>query len=221
MRRSVSSTGESQPPQASPPRSWRDRLAVFLARRSEFSVNIAKLASGTAVRTLISFGTIPIVTRLYSPGDFGDLQLLLAIVGPFVVISTLMYDTALVLPEERRDSDRIAVLCLSVVFLLTLLLSALTLTFGDWFFALFDAERLVPFAGLVVLGFLVGGVLRTTNYMLVAKKQFGGLAKNNVLQVSTTQSTNPAGHRRVHAPAPRPRGAFLLLHLPAPLPGQS
>ena len=160
----MSSTGDSRPPR---PGTWRDRVSAFVTRRSEFSVNIAKLSGGSVVRTLISFGALPIVTRLYAPEDFGQLQLLLSVVAIFVAVSALKYEVAIVLPRERVESDRMAVLCLCVVGLFALVLGALALAFGELFFGLFDAERLQPYAGLVVLGFLAGGVLRTTNHMLI------------------------------------------------------
>jgi len=186
----VSPTGDDAPsPPAAGPRRLRDRIGAFVGRRSDFAINTAKLSSGTILRFLIAVGTIPIVTRLYAPQDFGDLQLLLSIIATFAGISTLKYDTAMVLPEERVESESVAVLCLVVVGLLALLLGTLLFAFGDWFFGLFDAQRLQPFAGLVVLGFVAAGLLRTSHYALIARRRFGGLAKNNVLQVSTTQGT--------------------------------
>lgn len=186
----MSPTGDDVPPTASDgARGLRARIGAFVGRRSDFAINTAKLSSGTILRFVIAFGTIPIVTRLYAPEDFGDLQLLLSIIATFAGVSTLKYDTAMVLPEERSESERVAVLCLVVVGLLALLLGALLLGFGDWFFGLFDAERLQPWAGFVVLGFVASGLLRTGHYTLIARRRFGGLAKNHVLQVSTTQGT--------------------------------
>ena len=54
---------------------------------------------------------------------------------------------------------------------------------------MFKAQRLQPYAGLVVVGFVAGGMLRVTNFLLIARKRFGGLAKNGVLQVAATQGS--------------------------------
>lgn len=170
-------------------RSWSQRARALLGRRSEFNRNIAKLSGGTVLRTLIVFGTMPVVTRLYTPQDFGDLQLLLSVMAAFAGVSTLKYELAIVLPREREQSQAVMVLCLCAVGLLGLTLGLLTWQFAPWFLALFDATRLEPWAGLVVIGFLAMGILRTAQYALVASKEFGSLARNTVVQVGCSQGS--------------------------------
>lgn len=174
---------------AAQPRSLRDRVSALLSGRSRFTINVAKVSTGSVLRFAIAFGTMPIVTRLYEPEDFGNVQLLLSIVGSFLAISTLKYELAIVLPRDRVESQRMAVLCLWVVGLLAMLIALLCFFFGDWFLGLFDAQRLQPWIGLVVVGFVVGGVMRTTQYALIAGQAFGTLARAGVAQVGTTQAS--------------------------------
>lgn len=168
-------------------RSLRQRALDLLANRSEFTRNLAKLSSGTILRTVIAFGTMPIATRLYAPEDFGNLQLLLSIVTTFTAVAALRYEVTIVLPQDRQESQNLAVLSLYVVALLAVLLSVFCWFWGPWLLAQFDAGRLEPYLGLIVVGFVAGGVLRVSHHNLIATKQFGSLARNTVAQVSVTQ----------------------------------
>ncbi len=166
---------------------WRRFERAVLANRSEFARNVAKLSSATVLQSVIVFAAVPVVTRLYDAADLGDLQLLLSIVAMFAGVSALKYEVAIVLEGDRTGSDRMAVLSLGVVAGLTVLVGLLVCSQGDRFLGFFHAERLVPYAGLIVAGLLVDGVLRVSQQLLVARKQFGGLARYSVLQVAFTQ----------------------------------
>jgi lipopolysaccharide exporter len=102
-------------------------LAVqpFLARfrGSAFVRNILVVMTGTAVAQAIGFSLSPLISRLFSPanfGVFGSFNAVASVVGTMV---TLQYSQAIMLPKE--DGDAINVLALSC--LCTLLLSALCL----------------------------------------------------------------------------------------------
>jgi O-antigen/teichoic acid export membrane protein len=169
-------------------RGWLERGRAFLSRRSEFNRNVAKLSSGSFARAMLAAATMPIATRLYAPEQFGDLQLLLSIVAAFSGVATLKYEVASVLPDEKEEAEGVLALCLWVVALLGLAIALAALLFAPWFLGLFDAERLQPYAALIVLGFLATGVLRTAQFALVSNKQFGVLGRNQVLHVACIQA---------------------------------
>jgi len=165
---------------------WR-RLERVLANRSEFARNVAKLSSATALRSAIVFAAVPVVTRLYAAEHLGDLQLMLSIIGLVAAVSALKYDVAIVLEGEPAESDRMAVLSLGIVLGFTALVAAGVYFQGHRLLGFFDAEQLVPYSGLIALGLLAEGMWRVAQQILVARKQFGGLARYSLLQVGCTQ----------------------------------
>ncbi len=68
-------------------------------RQSEFVANEAKLFAGNGVVFAISLFAIPVISRLYTSGDFGVIGLFVPIVAVAAVFATLKYEMALVLPE--------------------------------------------------------------------------------------------------------------------------
>lgn len=69
-------------------------------RASTFLRNIATLVSGSAFAQVIALACAPVMTRLYSPEDFGLLGVFMAVTAVAATIATLRYDMALVLPKE-------------------------------------------------------------------------------------------------------------------------
>lgn len=93
--------------------------SIARIRGSEFAKDTAILTLGTAVAQLIAFAAMPVMSRLYTPADFGVLAIFLAVSSIVATAVTLRYETAILLPKEENES-----------FFLVLLSSALTVFLG-------------------------------------------------------------------------------------------
>src|SRR5690606_1760978 len=89
--------------------------------KSSFVKNVGKLASGTLLAQIITFLSIPILTRLYSKEAFGYLITYTAVVTFISSFATLKYDTALVLPKEDKHAYALLKLSNIVTMIITLL----------------------------------------------------------------------------------------------------
>jgi O-antigen/teichoic acid export membrane protein len=168
------------------------RIQTYRSGRSNFAKNIAKVSAGQVAVTLITMGALPIVTRLYAPEHFGNLQLLLSVALSFSAIAALKYETAIVLPAEREQSNQVAALSLLVLAGTTLVFGAVVALFGAPLLRFLNAEILVPWAGLVVVAFVWGGLMKVSQHALIAGRHFGSLSRNNVILVACTQATSIA-----------------------------
>ena len=56
---------------------------------------------------LINFITLPIITRLFTPDDYGVFTIAMTISAFFIIISTLNYDKAIILPKEEEKSQNL------------------------------------------------------------------------------------------------------------------
>jgi len=99
--------------------------------------------SGTAIAQSIGFVLSPVISRLYSPSDFGIFGSFDAVVGIIAAGATLEYTQAIVLPKQKHDAlYLVAISCIcSLAFgVLTLVacllmpgrMSALIKTSGTW-----------------------------------------------------------------------------------------
>ena len=87
---------------------------------SEFGRNVLTLMTGTTIAQAIPVAITPILTRLYTPEDFGLLAVFVAFSTILGSISSGRYELAIMLPENDEDAINIAALCflLSIIFII-------------------------------------------------------------------------------------------------------
>lgn len=78
---------------------------------SHFKRNLAIMISGTSAAQMITFATAPLLTRLYTPADFGIFAIFNVFATILGVIATFRYENAVMLPKD--ESSAYNVLCLS------------------------------------------------------------------------------------------------------------
>lgn len=90
--------------------------AVFSKfKSSRFARNTATLTVGTAVAQFITIGAMPVISRLYSPADFGLLAVFLAVASIAATSSTLRYEKCILLPKEESESASLVLLSLALI----------------------------------------------------------------------------------------------------------
>jgi lipopolysaccharide exporter len=87
---------------------------VKTLKTSAFIRNVFIVMSGTVLAQVLSFALSPVISRLFSPSDFGVFGSFSAILAVVAAGMTLQYSQALVLPKHREDAFGLFVLsCLS------------------------------------------------------------------------------------------------------------
>ena len=83
--------------------------------------NIVTLMSGTTIAQAIPLAISPILTRIYSPSDFGVLAIYSSIMAVIAVIATCRYELAILQPKQNDDAKSLVFLSfISVIFISTL-----------------------------------------------------------------------------------------------------
>ena len=80
--------------------------------------NFAKLFSASVVAQVIGLLVYPILSRMYSPEDFGLLNLFLSIGGVITLLSTAEYYNAIVLPKEEEEGITVVRICIYLLIFL-------------------------------------------------------------------------------------------------------
>lgn len=155
---------------------------------------IGKLSAGTLVAQIIAFGTTPIVTRLYSPADYGNLAVFTAAVAIIMTVATGRYEAAIVLPQEDSagDLDALALvrlssaisLVVSIVCLLGIAMMRVT-GFDPWFGDLGVWAFFIPLAVLIgsVQAILVAYATRRREYARIARIAPLSRVANSAIQI--------------------------------------
>jgi O-antigen/teichoic acid export membrane protein len=99
--------------------------------KSEFGRNVLTLMTGTIVAQAIPIAISPILTRIYTPQDFGLLALFLALLSLFSVAINARYESAIMLPKKDEDAINIFALGIIINSTISLLLFIIVFLFND------------------------------------------------------------------------------------------
>jgi len=94
---------------------------------SPYIKNIIFVAFGAIISQIIPIITAPILTRIYSPEDYGIFGLYMSIVSISVTLASARFDLAIFIPKNLEDSKRIFVITISISAVFSLFLFLLIL----------------------------------------------------------------------------------------------
>lgn len=82
---------------------------------SPFARNLAHLSGATTAGGVIAIAASPLITRLYSPAQFGVLGVFATTLSLVMVVASLRYDLAIPYPREDREAASVLVLSLLTI----------------------------------------------------------------------------------------------------------
>ena len=147
-----------------------------------FARHVATLASGAALSQALPLLFAPLLTRLYTPADFGVLAVFVAWLSNLAVISTARYDMAVVLPKSEPEAARLMVLSLSIN---TVLLALCLLLFWPWhdaIAALLNAPALANWLPLLPFGVWLAGCVAAWTAWNNRQRRYAANAQGRVVQ---------------------------------------
>lgn len=130
---------------------------VLAVLKSDFVRNILTLLSWNSLAQAVTLVSIPILTRIYTPEEFGAVALFIGIANVFAVASNGQYDLAIVLPKRNGQAFHLLVGSIFIALFFSVLTLILVFVFFDKLTGIFDAiayKRIIWFLPLVV--FFVG-----------------------------------------------------------------
>ena len=143
--------------------------------------NFAKLLSANVVAQVIGLIVYPILTRIYSPEDFGLLNLFLSISGVLVILSTAEYYNAIVLPKKDKEGVEVFYLCVCIL-LFVVGFTTLSVLFSDEIARLFNTPALANYYWLMPILVLVLGGWNILNYWYVRCARYSSISRYQLSQ---------------------------------------
>ena len=143
--------------------------------------NFAKLLSANVVAQVIGLIVYPILTRIYSPEDFGLLNLFLSIGGVLTILSTAEYYYAIVLPKERKDA--VSVLCVGLILLLVVgVLIGCSVFFLDSISMLLKSPLLKSYYWMMPIYVCLMGGWNLLNYWYIRNSEYSRISGYQISQ---------------------------------------
>lgn len=154
--------------------------------RSEFSKNIITLTSGTAIAQAIPFLTTPLLSRIYTPLEFGVFAAFMSGVLVLAVLATGRYEMALLLPEKKEDTINLLALSSGLVVAFCLLLLLLIPFLKDRLLDWSGGHEVIDWIYLYPLAIAVMAFNQILSFWNNRKKNYKRLSFNKINQSSFT-----------------------------------
>ncbi len=143
---------------------------------SRFITQVMMLAGSAAIGQVIVVASAPIVSRLFSPADFGISSGYSFVLTILQAVNSLRYEFAIPLPGDDTEASNLVGLTIFLVIFLSLLFSAIVLVFSDTIVHLLNEPRVKELLPLLPFALIAGGVVLAFNYWLTRRKQFSILS---------------------------------------------
>jgi O-antigen/teichoic acid export membrane protein len=131
----------------------------------------------------------PLLTRLYTPDEFGAFAVYSSVLLVGASIATLRYDFAIPLPTEEATAAALLVLAVAAVCLTGCVVAVATAVIGDDFVRLADVAALEPYLWLIPVGIFGAGLYQALTYWSIRDRAFGRIARTRVAQAVAMGAT--------------------------------
>jgi O-antigen/teichoic acid export membrane protein len=140
------------------------------------------IGSGTAIAQVIGVVTVPIITRLYSPSDYGILGVYSSILAILLVFASLRYEFAIPLPENESTTLNLCMLCIVLMIVICTIISITILLVGNYIAGLFNIELIMPYFWLLPIGLFGGGIYSILSYWAIRQRDYVTITHTRINQ---------------------------------------
>lgn len=148
--------------------------------KGEFVRNVSVLAGGTAFAGALAILALPLLTRIYSPEEFGVLGVFAALLGMISVIACLRYDIAIPLPESDQSAANLLAVALACLVATVTVVTIAMFFFSQRIVALINAPTLAQHLWLLPFGVAATGAYSIFQYWATRRKAFARIARTRV-----------------------------------------
>ncbi len=161
--------------------------------RNEIVKNVLTLFSGSSLAQLIPFLIYPVLSRLYTPAEFGTLALFANLMMILSIFATAKYEQAIMLPVKNSSAINITGFCLLLITGFWIFTMLVFLFFGCNIVSLFGDSGLYPWIYLLPFSVAFHSVFQVMTLILNRQKHFRSMALSRVLQSLSSSGVKLGG----------------------------
>jgi len=144
--------------------------------------HVSLIAGGTIIAQAVGILTIPIVSRIYSPADYGIMAVYASVIAILGELSGLRYYWAIPLPKDERYAKALVVLSLGLQIVFVALLALVLFFVGEFLLTKLSMPELIPYRALIPLGLLATCSYIVLTYWAIREKLFSTIARTKITQ---------------------------------------
>jgi O-antigen/teichoic acid export membrane protein len=146
--------------------------------------------TGTTIAQAIPIAISPILTRIYTPEDFGMFALYMSIASILSVIATGRYELAIMLPRKDEDAINLLALSVAISFFVSLMSLLIVFIYNSQITKLLGNPEISLWLYFIPITVLLTGIYQSFNYWSNRKKQYKRLAASRIIHSGATATTN-------------------------------
>jgi O-antigen/teichoic acid export membrane protein len=154
--------------------------------KKDFAKNVLLLISGTSIAQAIAVAVSPILTRIYSPENFGVFGIYVAICSLLAVFATARYDLSIIEPRFDNDAKLLLIISLIIAGFFSLFLMLIVILFNHRISLLFDSPDIGKFLYIVPVSVFILSTYNVIMIWLNRKKKFKDMSQNRIINSSST-----------------------------------
>lgn len=152
------------------------------ALKGRFLGKVIIIAGGTALAQIVTAVCAPIITRLYSPEDYGIVTVFSSILG-LMSFGALQYEHSIPIADDEDSALNVLIMCFLVLVSLSIMVLVVFLLWGRWILDRMNGDSMLPFMYLVPIGFFLSG-----SYTVLKSWAFRSRSYKTISRTTVTQS---------------------------------
>jgi O-antigen/teichoic acid export membrane protein len=153
--------------------------------RDSFVYKVFTLITGIGVSQVIPIVFSPVLTRLYTPEDFGSLAFFMASSSIGAIVSTGRYELAIMLPKDSEEALNLLIVTIFLSLSISILIFIILFLFGNNFLCFLNYPLTFSTVLFIPLGIFTSGCFQGLNFWLNRNSEFSSISKYRVFQAST------------------------------------
>jgi len=156
----------------------------LFVRNDRFSRGVLTVLTGTTICKIIAFAAIPLLSRLFTPEDFGVLALFSMVTATCATIVTWRYEAAVVLPDSDEEAINLLGVCIGLSTATSILLWFVFQVWGHDIALLFGAPDFEFWLKLSPLCIWATGVWTALRLWKARRDDFRSISVSRVVDTS-------------------------------------
>ncbi|MBL4292712.1 lipopolysaccharide biosynthesis protein, partial [Vibrio fluvialis] len=140
------------------------------------------LVVGSGLSRIIGIISIPLITRFYSPSDYGVLALYVSFVTIISPFFTMRYVQAIPLPKRDEIAINLFSLCVKLILIWSVITSLIFYLFSKTIFELFDARAVSSYWWIIIVGSAGMAFYELLSLWSTREKKFRAMSRSQVNQ---------------------------------------
>jgi len=145
-----------------------------------FLRNVLTLIFGTSIAQIIPIIASPLLTRLYTPEDFGVFAVFLALATMLASVANLRYELAIMLPEGDDEAFALCVLGFLISTFVSILSLLPIIAFNEGISRLLGNRDIARWLYLIPIYIFLSGLFNVLSYYNSRNKRYKDLAFANI-----------------------------------------